>query len=278
MSRKVIFISYANEAMAYSLRRIGRQARKLGIFDEVILYTPKDLPQYVRDTNLLGFSRGGGFMCWKPAVIYETLQKFDDGDIAVWVDAGCTLRKSTEWKILLSLMEKYDTVCFQYEDKAYPEWEKFGTTSPAEGYWTKRFTLEFLEDYLQNNTIRDIPQILTGVIFMKGKNNTVLKQWRDLIIKNPALVADPDKEEIKNQLPTFIGHRHDQSVFTPLAALDDKTLILPEIFEYFSPDSFVWASRIRARNFLEYITIQTKHYLRIWLGDRLFERIKRLFK
>ena len=32
---KLVFISYANEAMAYSLKRIGRQARKLGIFDEV---------------------------------------------------------------------------------------------------------------------------------------------------------------------------------------------------------------------------------------------------
>ena len=41
---KVIFISYANEAMAYSLKRIGRQARRLDIFDEVILYTPTDVP------------------------------------------------------------------------------------------------------------------------------------------------------------------------------------------------------------------------------------------
>jgi hypothetical protein len=31
---KVIFISYANEAMAYSLKRIGRQERTMGIFDE----------------------------------------------------------------------------------------------------------------------------------------------------------------------------------------------------------------------------------------------------
>ena len=43
----VVFISYANEAMAYSLHRIGRQARKLGVFDEVILYTPSDVPDYV---------------------------------------------------------------------------------------------------------------------------------------------------------------------------------------------------------------------------------------
>lgn len=278
MPRRVIFISYANEAMAYSLKRIGRQARRLGIFDEIILYTPKDLPQYVRDTNLLGYARGGGFMCWKPAVIYETLQKINEGDIVVWVDAGCTLRKSTEWMILLSLMEHYDTICFQYDNKAYPEWAKFGTTSPAEGFWTKRYTLEFLEHYLQNHTIHSIPQILTGVLFMKGKKNAVLRQWLDLIIKNPALVMDPDAEELKNQLSFYIGHRHDQSVFTPLAALDNNTLILPEIMEHYYHDSFIWASRIRARNWWEYVIIQAKHYLRIWMGDGLFERIKRIFK
>ena len=46
VERKFVFISYANEAMAFSLRRIGRQARRLGIFDEVILYTPSDVPDY----------------------------------------------------------------------------------------------------------------------------------------------------------------------------------------------------------------------------------------
>lgn len=37
---KKIFISYADSNMAYSLKRIGNQARKLGIFDEVLLFTP----------------------------------------------------------------------------------------------------------------------------------------------------------------------------------------------------------------------------------------------
>ena len=58
--RQVVFISYANEAMAFSLKRIGRQARKLGIFDEVILYTPADVPEYVRKSPLFACPRGAG--------------------------------------------------------------------------------------------------------------------------------------------------------------------------------------------------------------------------
>ena len=57
---KVVFISYANEAMAYSLKRIGRQARKLGIFDEILLFTPADVPDYARKSPLFECPRGAG--------------------------------------------------------------------------------------------------------------------------------------------------------------------------------------------------------------------------
>ena len=66
---KVKFISYADGNMTYSLRRIGRQARRLGIFDEVILYTPDMLPAYIRQSPLMQYPRGGGYWSWKPAII-----------------------------------------------------------------------------------------------------------------------------------------------------------------------------------------------------------------
>ena len=43
-----IFISYADDNMRYSLKRIGKQAKRLGIFDEIILYTPDMMPAYVK--------------------------------------------------------------------------------------------------------------------------------------------------------------------------------------------------------------------------------------
>lgn len=88
-----IFIAYGDINCAYSLKRIGHQARKLKIFDEIILYTPDDLPKSFKKTPLMQYSYGGGYWAWKPFIIYETLQKFDDGDIVCYVDAGCTLKK-----------------------------------------------------------------------------------------------------------------------------------------------------------------------------------------
>ena len=57
---KKVFIAYANDAMAYSLKRIGRQAKKLRIFDDILLYTPNDLPDYAKNCDLMQYSYGGG--------------------------------------------------------------------------------------------------------------------------------------------------------------------------------------------------------------------------
>lgn len=62
---KKVFVAYANDKMAYALERIGKQANALGIFDEVILYRPEMLPDYVRNSVLMQYSYGGGYWPWK---------------------------------------------------------------------------------------------------------------------------------------------------------------------------------------------------------------------
>ena len=101
---KKIFIAYADAALAYSLKRIGRQARRLQIFDEVILYTPADLSEEIKAHPLMQYSRGGGYWLWKPWLIQKTLRDHTPGDIVVYADAGSTLRKSPEWERLFGLM------------------------------------------------------------------------------------------------------------------------------------------------------------------------------
>ena len=85
---KRIFIAYADAALAYSLKRIGRQARRLKVFDEVILYTPADLPENIKVHPLMQYSRGGGYWLWKPWLIQKTLRDHTPGDVVVYADAG----------------------------------------------------------------------------------------------------------------------------------------------------------------------------------------------
>ena len=58
---KRVFIAYADENMAYSLKRIGKQASNLEVFDEVILWTPQMLPNWIKQSPLMQYSYGGGF-------------------------------------------------------------------------------------------------------------------------------------------------------------------------------------------------------------------------
>ena len=63
---------------------------------------------------------------------------------------------------------------------------------------------------------------------MKGKENVLLKEWKNLIFSHPELIEDPSAEELKDQYPGFAGHRHDQSLLTPLAILNPRALVLHE--------------------------------------------------
>lgn len=272
---KKVFIAYADNNLAYSLKRIGEQARKLGVFEEVKLFSLDDLPSYILQSPLMQYQYGGGYWAWKPAIIHETLQNHDEGDIVVYVDAGCTLNKSTEWDLLLKLMEQYDTICFYY-DALMPEWDKFGNTSTKIKYWTKKSTLDFLDMFLHDNSYQDALKVWGGCLFFKGKDNGLLKQWLDITMNHPEVIIDPTEDEVKNQPQGFALHKHDQCVLTALSYYDDKTLLLPEISETNAETSFVWASRIRARNYTQYLWLMTKYHVRKLLGDNLFEKIKGL--
>jgi len=274
---KVKFISYADANMSYSLKRIGRQARRLGIFDEVILYTPEMLPDEVNQNPLMQYSRGGGYWVWKPFIINETLKSSDDEDIVVYIDAGCTLHKGAEWVLFFYLLEKYDTLCFQYH-QIYPEWSKWGSKYPTERIWTKKSALEFLISYTGDHAFVEEPQIWGGCLMFKKRKNQLLHDWLSIVMENPEIIMDPTKEERRNQDKDFAGHRHDQSVLTALVLNDKDCVILPEISENDSLRSFVNASRIRAKNLPECLFIEMKHYLRKTLGGSRFESLKAFLK
>lgn len=271
---RTVFIAYANNTMAYSLKRIGRQASRTGVFNEICLFTPNDLPQYVRESPLFPYQRGGGYWCWKPVIIEEALKKNEEGTIVVYVDAGCSLRKSVQWEQYFRLMERFDCICFQY-DEPQPQWKKWGSESAKNKFWTKKTTLDFSRKMYPGLDVDGITQVLTGILFFKGKDNRLLKAWKEQMYTYPDLVRDPFDDEVNDQNPGFAGHRHDQSLFTPLAVLDPDTLVLPEISEKYRRDAFVWASRCRAANFGEFLSWRIKTSARMLLGDALIDKMKR---
>lgn len=274
---KKVFIAYADEALAYSLKRIGRQARRLKIFDEVILYTPADLSDELRAHPLMQHRRGGGYWLWKPWLIEKTLREHAPGDIVVYVDAGSTLRKSPEWDRLFGLMEQYDTLCFQYEETV-PEFARWGSASTKIKYWTKKSLLNYLDQYFQDTAYRENCKIMGGLLFMKNPDNSLLRNWLDISLNHPELIVDPTPEEMKDQEPGFAYHKHEQSIITALAYYDKTVCMIPETYEKYRPDTFAWASRCRAANFREYIAWKTKTDARNLLGNGTIDKLKKFLR
>ena len=271
---KKIFIAYADNKMAYSLNRIGKQAKALDIFDEVILYTPEMLPKHIRDSKLMQYSYGGGYWAWKPYIIYETLRNNKEGTIVCYVDAGCTLKKGIEWTLYFELMKEYDTLCFHYRD-IMPEWEKFGTMYTKIKYWSKKSLLLFLDQYTGINSYRENNKIWGGALFFKGKENQLLNQWMEIVFSHPEVILDPSQEEMQDQYPYFAQHKHDQVVLTALAFVNkDRCLVLPELSETCGVNVAIYASRIRASKKRDYVMEMVKRSIRNMIGDSLFDRIK----
>jgi hypothetical protein len=88
---RVVFFSFASGAYLASLRRILAEARATGVFDEVLGFTPEDIPRdyFVAHADVLNATRGRGFWAWKPYFLRRLLDRLAPGDVVMFADAGC---------------------------------------------------------------------------------------------------------------------------------------------------------------------------------------------
>lgn len=228
-----IFISYSDDRFKESQKRISRQAKKVGLFDKVFEYTPKDLPYYIKASPLYAFSKGGGYWVWKPYIIYYTLQQCHEGDVIYYCDAGCSLNKnSSEWRVFQEMIETHSAVFFQYRDGFHYKWG-FNCDKTSIKFWMKPTTRAFFQQYL-GEAFLDYSKIWAGFMIIK-KTKPLLKiidEWYKLTLFHPDLIIDPFGPEASDQ-PDYY-HTHDQAILTPLVFFyhrDDNALVIPETAE-----------------------------------------------
>ena len=231
-----IFISYGSNHFRNSLIRIGKEAKRIGLFDKIILYTENDLPEFIKSSPVFTSKRGGGYWVWKAYIIQHTLSMINDDDILFYADAGCTLNKSHLWNEYFNFLENHNAIYFQYKNIDYG-WSRFSKyDSPQLNYWIKGNAINHLNQYFLDDAWLKYNKIMAGVLFLKKANNQnkVIDSWYNLILNNPHLLSDSnDLNEIETN--TFLNeHRHDQALLTAMVYLYkdiDNALILPESFE-----------------------------------------------
>ena len=274
---KKIFITYADAKYASTLPRIKRQAKALGLFDKVICYSDKDLigGGEIADFVLVRYPKRAGYWIWKPYLILRTLQKYPDA-IVVYADAGCSLNANMqEWSRWFDLMQDNDLLVTHYRRDGDYGWEHvFGTKSIAIETWTRKMVMDYFDGLFRHQQWHQNEKLWAGFMMCKIGAKPLLQEWLNLMLLHTEFLVDMPEE--KEQYPSFITHRHDQSLLTALVYYyqEKKDLciaLLPETAES-NKNAAVVASRIRT---YPHPRLKTRviQWIKTTLGEDLYKKL-----
>lgn len=237
-----VFLSFADSRMNRALSRIRRQAHQLNYYDHVITTDESGLDIRFREDfreKLSPSLRGYGYWCWKPHIIIQILNQLDDGDILQYTDAGCHLNprglKRLEEYFQLTAQSETGILAFQ----AVPPEFHVGTVklpNQTEMLWCKGDLCDYFK-VRDKATIMESPTIGAGIIFIKkcDASLSIIKKWLS-IYREKFFLLDDTLSKSPN-LPGFIAHRHDQSIFSILCKINKVKTI--SAYEYWYPGSLI---------------------------------------
>jgi hypothetical protein len=195
---KVHFVTFGcDRRFCQSRQRITKEAKDSGWFDKVFTYSPSDLDGYNKDFNR---PQGAGYWWWKATVQLLALQKIDDGDFLLYLDAGFHINKHGK-----NIFDQYIN-----DVRNNSGLLAFACHLAIEKKWTKRDLFKLLDCDSPEFTESD--QIASGlVIYRKNKLNIdFLKEYQKVSFIDHAINDDPSYNQNYEE---FITHRHDQSIF-----------------------------------------------------------------
>lgn len=198
-SRKKILITYGDSLYSKSLVRLKKQAETTGIFDKIIIYTDEDLPTFLKQHELMGFKRGGGYWIWKPYIIKETLNGLtSDDDIVIYCDCGNEVFSHPEWFEWFCLLEKNSAICFKY--------------AGVMKKWCRKNLLDYYADSCHN--IHEMYQCMGSLSLWTRRALPIVNEWFDIMFNYPDFVKDVPEDQKREQYREFYEHRHDQAVLS----------------------------------------------------------------
>lgn len=235
------FVSFASPNMAGALRRIARQAKEMGCFDTITALDVDGLdPDFVstfQDKLQMGV-RGFGYWAWKAQAVRQVMEQMEEGDCLLYADAGCHLNPRGRPRLdqyFDMLTPDRPMVVFQHD----PNDSVFGNVNPHLQSWpNSNWTKGDLIDYFG---VRDRQDILeketyyaTTFLMQKGpQSQKFIQDWQAPVLADWGLIDDsPSKSP---NMPGFVEHRHDQSIFsllcnlTAVNAISSCEIVYPKI-------------------------------------------------
>jgi len=202
-----IFMTFGGGGQNYinAGNRLVSQANNLNIFDQNILYTDLDLKNNKQFWNkhkkfIENNKRGYGYWIWKPYLIQKTMNNMNNGDILLYLDAGCELdyRKRDILNNYINIIHKYYII---------------GTYIRIEKNWNKKDLI--LHMNMNKNKYLNTKQFQGGVllIYVCNKTRKLINEWYNIACNYHMI---DDSPSISKNIKSFKEHRHDQSILSLL--------------------------------------------------------------
>jgi hypothetical protein len=272
MSLEPVLVTFSDLRLKHSAKRLIRQAKRIGVFSQLISLDESGLDKKFRDKHidiLRPGVRGFGFWIWKPQIIIQALRSMKDGQILLYLDVGCHLNH----RGVTRLHEYFEIVSKSKSGILAFDFSYEGVIDHKELEWTKSDTLDFF-GALSNEEIKQSAQIQATIILVEKRESTIkfVENWLNLMETHRNFIDDTPSV-IPND-PNFIENRHDQSVFSILAKLEEITILSHA--ENFPRRKTIFAEAPAWRD-LKFMPIQARRD-KSRFRDRILERIAIVIK
>lgn len=199
----IVFATFTSTGYEAARDRIVKEVTANGRFDKVYTYNETELTLELLASPTFKIKKGLGHYSWKPDIIWQTLNKVNEGDIVVYLDAGCSVYDCNEWDKFFSYLEKYDILAFRLHQYNYK--------------WTRKSVFDHFSSEINTNW-RESFQYGANALMLK-KNDaslTFVREWREYMIGRLDLCGDVSKEERPYEDFRLVENRYDQTIMTAL--------------------------------------------------------------
>jgi len=237
------FISYGGGAPKYyqCLNNLCMSVDKTKIFNTIRGYTDKSLRD---DHECPGFwsnhgefiakceankERGFGYWLWKPYLTKKRLSEIAEGDILVYMDAGCIFNPDGIPRLFqyVDMVNNHPTGTLGFLHNK--EW----TLDRPEGLLEEEFTKRDMFDWFYPDGdyefARNRTQMIGGIFMIRKCPTSVslVDKWYNACQNYDILRDEPN---IGPKLPKFREHRHDQSAWSIIRHDAGSILIDNEVY------------------------------------------------
>ena len=186
---KLYFVTFGNQLFEYRRWRLAEEVKSSGLFQDTFVFGDDDIKECGRKHTGVG----GGWWWWKSVIIQRALDKINENDILLYLDAGCYFNRFgiLEFIKYLDLLSQNDGLI------------AFAAANAIEKNYTKRDVFKLLEcdDPAYTNTV----QIASG-LFLIRKNELSIKLINEFVKVSGIDHCRNDYPSISTNYADYVNH------------------------------------------------------------------------